>query len=694
MSMHIGVQLIAPDGFEQLQKGHTYHLLRSDGFTERVILMEFVQRPTKSTKQATRVRNWTPLPLPVLVCLRRSRFEAALLSQSIVKAPRQAFMPPWLEGLEQKDLRSIERQRRSTKRAHSDRIDAILRHLMPLVAHADEVLCSPDPDRLINRHARDCKPAQNGTRMRVWFYAYILFGRNRWVLHYPVHRIGRWDRMAKPERKFGRPSLTQGSAFGYGTNDQDMIDKILRGYRRFAKPGLRMSAIYRESMRKIFGCQSDKGAHGRYSFMHPDGLPFPSCNQFVYRVLQHYTRQEVQTTMYGESRARNRLRPSIGRFSESAGNLMERVEEDAYWLEEVSKGMEPGTHMPGLCVARARCIASGMIVGIGFAFGGETANAYRMMKFCMAIGKVKFCSLFNVVIEPDDWPSVGLPAHEIADRGAGSTESAQASVQAARPLIREMSPTWMGQSKASIESSHPRHIQLDGQPTFVETRLTIPQLAAREVRMTVAANDSMDASSRVNSRFLEELDRPTPLRLWNYLESRGRTAAARITFDEAVRSFLTQVAVTVAADGVCYQGQRFDSEALRATDLLDRVSTTQTVRVEAYVLDVCVRHLWVEVGDALVEVDAQLSIRDGTEQLWLSVVELEQVDRLRRRGKAALREHRQAVLSAAEAKDEEATGMSINAGHRRAGRPKRRTSASREAAKAISPHLRAVKVKA
>ncbi|MPM34989.1 hypothetical protein SDC9_81579 [bioreactor metagenome] len=46
--------------------------------------------------------------------------------------------------------------------------------------------------------------------------------------------------------------------------------------------------------------------------------------------------------------------------------------------------------------------------------------------------------------------------------------------------------------------------------------------------------------------------------------------------------------------------------------------------------DLCLRHLWLDVGHEVVEVDQQFAIRDGNELIYLSAPELEQIAQLRR----------------------------------------------------------------
>lgn len=705
--MQTGTQLHAPEGFDMLRKETVYHLLRSDPQRQRVLLVEFRQKPAKrktasqpkkqnrqtvtagEPDEVTTIRRDASAGFtPVLHFLSRHRFEQGLDDGLILPCARQEELPLWFSGMSIDELRGYAEPRKGRKRSHEERIDRVLFHLWPLVKNIDNILTAEAPDAVINAHARACQPIQHETRLRMAFYVYVCFGFCRWALHYAVHRIGRWDRMGR-ERKFGRPSRIHGAHHGYGSNDPEMIERILDGYRRFAGPGKHLSQIYRLALIKVFGCVTQTDATGRKYFVHPSGRPFPSLGQFSYRVAQVFPLESRQIYKYGQARVRNRLKHSQGRFAESVGNLMERTEQDAYCCDHVAKGYLPGSHLPALWVARIRCIASGMTVGVGFSVGSETAAAYRMALFCAAISKVKYCRLLGVDIEQNDWPSIGISPHVINDRGPGSTGKADPTELTFCPIIKEMAPSYSGQSKASVETTHPKQVKLEGKPYYLETRLSIPQLAIQEVLRAVADNHSIDISDRLNNDALRDNILPTPSSLWQYLDSKGRNYAISVPFEEAVRTYLTPIELTVRDDAVYFKDARFDSAALKGSDVLQKAHDLGRYTVKGYMLDVCVRHLWIELDTELVEVDAMLSIRDGHEQLYISVVEIEQLQQLRRDAKLELKSHSLAAKSEYETAFETHTGHVFDQTVIKNGRSRRGKASSVQERLEIIGYLRA-----
>ncbi|NTV94163.1 MAG: hypothetical protein HGA75_01955 [Thiobacillus sp.] len=705
--MQTGTQLCAPDGFDVLRKDVVYHLLRSDPARQRVLLLEFKckclrHRPkaqndtcpsySSSTEQPeVSALNSTGSPesfRPVLHYLSRYRFEQGLEDGMIVTRELQEELPPWFNGLTIDELRTYSQPRQGRKKSHEERIDQILLHLWPLVQNLDQVLAAESPDAVINAHARACKPVQHETRLRTAFYAYLAFGFSRWALHYAVHCIGRWSRMGH-ERKLGRPSHIYGAHHGHGTNDPEIVERILEGYRRFAGPGQHLSRIYRRTLVSVFGCVMQTDPFGRKSFIHPAGRPFPSLGQFAYRVAQTFPLEIRQTYKYGHARVRNRLTHSLGRFAESVGNLMERTEQDAYCCDQVAIGNRPGSHLPALWVVRIRCIASGMIVGIGFSVGAELASAYRMALFCAAVDKVKFASLFGIELRPEDWPSIGISPHVINDRGPGSTVMADSADAAFMPVIKEAAPSYSGQSKASVETLHPKPVKQEGKPRYKETRLTIPQLAAQEILRAVADNHSTDVTDRLNNDALNDGVFPTPVSLWNYLNRRGRNHAVTMRFEEAVRAYLTPIELTVRDDAAYFKDARYDSDALQCSGALQKAHDLGRYTLPGYMLDVCVRHLWLQLKPDMAEVDAMLSIRDGQEQLYISVLELEQLEQIRRDGKIELMTHRLAAQCEYEEVFRALTGQAFEQGILKPGRTRRSKASSVQERQEIIGHLRA-----
>lgn len=666
--MHIGMgsEVIAPEGLNQLKKGEVYYFLRSRA--AGVLLVHFEQAKDHSKP------NIEP-PRPRLITLPRTLFEESLAkTKPLLEIGTVLTMPPWLAHLEGMSLTDIDEGRRDPVLSHTDRMKKRLDFLQSALEQVEGVLNSKNPNLQLNKFAAACIPKQNPSRFRSWFFTYLTFGRNPLSLHYNTSHIGKWDRQnTQPTAKLGAPSL-------YGTNHgnnvtSEMDATIKLGYEKLACFEKDKKTIYGDVLKRNFGCKIRRDENNYKTYYHPQGLPFPTERQFWYTIQKHYPDSEVQKDLLGPTRVRSDLALYIGAFSESVCNLLERVEADAYVLKDRPRGLIEGTALKPLTVVRIRCVASGVLIGIGFSLGGERASAYRMALFCAAVEKVEFCRLFGIKINIDDWPGAGLPPHVVVDRGPGSGLQALSLDPSLIPTIRSLSPAYSGQSKATIESSHPKKRKNLEAPEYRLSKLTAIEMARREIRRTVKDNDSMDVSDRLTPDLLNTLRKHTPIALWTELERRGRNDSVPITFSAAVRAFLEQHKATLTRYGVEFLGRRYRHEGGPIHEAGIRVGALSHTNIKVYVLPACVRHIWMDIGSQLITLDLILPLRSQTGEFFMSLLDLQAWDVLDKKHRAARKMHRIATAQSAEDDFEKETGKQWGSGAQRKGKAPRQTQA-------------------
>ncbi|MDO8768676.1 MAG: hypothetical protein Q7K57_08230 [Burkholderiaceae bacterium] len=696
MGIRMGTQLKAPGGFKQLRNDTTYYFLWSDCERERVHLVYFVTRPPKKRKKPDRDGRFlveTPTPMPMPVVMRRALFELGVSETLIVIADHQSHLPPWLEPLAGINLSAIDLDRTNYKKSHVERVNDRLEVIHPLVMDHQKVLSAEDPDKIINRHARAQEPVKNETRVRLDFYSYLAFGRNRDALHYPIHKPGNWDRSLHIDgSKRGRPNITEGAQWGHNVSPA-MHTVIVSTYKKLSALGVGMTDIYEIAMTKVFGCRERPDENGMLAYYHPQGEPFPTLQQFDNHVASELGRRTIQTNRLGANLVRTDIAPSLGPFTRAVANLMERVEADAYQCGERPAGLIESSPLPHLWVVRARDVTSGIICGIGFSPNSEQASAYRMAQFCEAVCKVKFCSLYGIIIEPWQWPCVGVSAHGITDRGPGSTAGALSRNAELSPAICGIPPSYSGQSKAVIESSNPKKPKNKEAPSYLQSEKHVFAMMVREIHRVILDNDTIDITERITRDLWDKVRKPCPNTLWNVLNDLGRNDAIEIPFEDAVRAYLDQIDVEVKPGWVELHGQRYDSPALRATGLLDRVAASQSMTLKAYVLTGCIRHIWIDIDHRLVELDLQQALRIGDDVRYMSLneIKLRETEVLAMDRKFAV--HRRATASRAYRVFEEETGFEWNGASRQPGRAKSGTAMARqeaaESARAMGARKRA-----
>jgi hypothetical protein len=680
----VGTQLVTPSGYRSLEKGVTYYFLKS-ARNDCVYLVDFVIRPPKATKKKygdkVRTVNINPTPIPQLVAMPRADFEEAITGHHLERCEKQAMLPPWLDELEGLNLSLLDGERENAAKSHLARIDRQIEIIYPLIRDVESVIEADDTDLMINQYARSCTPRQNETRTRLAFYVYILFGRNRFALHFPIHKIGRWCRANMLSRaKQGRPSKTFGKEYGNNASP-DLIEKAINCYSRESGPGIDMKTIYRTFMTHDLGCRSVVGRDGNKKLQHPLGKPTLTPGMFRYHIQKAFGVGNIQKVLYGRVRSRSKIEAHRGSFTQDVCNISERTERDAYALPDLPRGLIEGYELRPLYVTRSRDVASGMIAGIGFSQGGERASAYRMELFCRAISKVKFCSLFGMEITEDQWPSIGLSNRDVQDRGVGSTDGGFARDQEFRPVIRELPPSHSGQSKAVIESTNPKTRTTDDAPSHFASDKRVFELVRREIFRVLKDNDTINIKERIPPDLLTHFSRFTPLVLYRELDKRGRNDSLQIQFADAVRTFLTKLKATFNRKGVLLHGQCFSSEALRNTKLFGRINGPQAPETEVYVLDACLRHIWIDVDGQLLELDIQVPLRVGNEVMYLSLEELKEREKFIRQNTVVHEDHRDAHTAMIEREYCDQSGKTWRGGKTIAGRVKRGSpGAKKEAA--------------
>jgi len=664
--MHIGIQIEAPEGWQQLAKGETYHFLKNDATHGRVLLAYFEKGEIYKSASVH------------LITVSKYAFEAAAKSEAIICCYKQSKLPPWHSNLEGVDLTQLDQFRQKAKIQHSERVENRYLHIAPTIQDIEQIFSAKDPERELNRRAKLCKPQQHESRFRLWVVTYLCFGQDIWALLPTFHRIGKWDREKFPNIKFGAPSLTLGRDYGFGRS-KELSDKCLRSYLKRAKLGKKMTHIYAEAMVEDFNCRITTSSTGMKRYESRDGSPFPTYWQFIYQIRKHIGVENVQKTLYGAVRHRAKLAASQGSFSEEVSNLAERVEADGYYTKERPKGYVEGSTLGPLCVVVIRDVLSGLKLGIGFSFGKENSNAYKMALFSMAVPKDYFCSLFGIECSQEEWPNVGLPGHLAIDRGPGARKDLIEAMDDRFP-IKDCAPSWMGQSKSTIESSHPRDIHIEGQPSYLQSDFTPIELMRREIYRLISYNNTADMNARFDPDSEMAFVPPSPIGLWKYFDKLFRNDTIPISIDEAVRTFLTPAKYSIKNDGVWLDQRRYDSKELRETELLERVARAgdEGSKINGYMLDMALRYIWIEQKGRLIKLPAKLRIRGDEETTWISFDELEQWMEARRKVNSEFSVHRHAASSEYIQRFEENSGKAWDSTTRRSGKPKRNATSRQE----------------
>lgn len=678
--MHIGCQFEAPEGCGALISSTTYFLLCNRNDIDAVTFAWFCRQ-----NHEWRVH---------LIRLSRDNVESALRNGRLVASTKQASLPPWLKAIEGVSIDELEAGRRSSTKSYREyaqaRLSIIAPFLDPEFEHAFDGAARPEKlfkktltalwkpksdDSSPSEPAEPSEPTEphnspNALRTLLWYCVFRLFGRQIESLLPAFAGIGNWSRekWIGDGKRLGRPNKNLGSLHGHSA--VALADRIQNAYVRNVDLGKTMVAIHEKALRDEFGCKVETLANGHKRWFHPDGLAFPTYQQFRYWVLKKYSLEDVQRNRWGDARFRSSMAATVGAFSQDSANYLETAEADVYYIPELPRQVLSPNPAPPLLVCRLADMVTGNIFGVGFSSGGEKAEAYALAKFCAVVPRALMGRIFGIPLTDDDWVGRGLPSRDIYDRGAGSSPKADGVGQGASP-IKELAPSWSGQSKATVESSHPRHTNLEGEPTYLVSNLNVFQMAARELLRTPAENHRKDAVGRLTPQMLVDGVSGNPAAITKYLVDRLRTSAIPMATDMAVRKYLRPVEFVQKKDGLWLDDLHFTHGHLHDHGLPSRVPTDQHVTIKGFVYPYSLYLAWVEINGRLFEVEPFLRIRDDREQLQITLADLRSLGEMRRAAAAFQREHGAAAMSEFQSQFAEQFGIDADSSSRVKGKKPR-----------------------
>jgi hypothetical protein len=677
----IGTQLIAPFGYLNLKPEIVFHFLNRSKSVRFVYFEEkhvdFNDDQSISKKSSIDVH---------LIDIASDLFDEGLDKGMIICKPKQDDLPPWLTY--ESNESEIRKRHRTKDAFHEKYLQDKFERYREVIDDMAKIVKMDNPFKYLNSFAKRSTPEINTKRLRLDFFSYILYSCNPLILSYQFQRIGIWPRDNHPGEKSGVKPLGIGAVYKHKSSDSQTVADIRTAWDLWGKRGESLVSIYNNTCAHIWNTEFNVDERGIRHMVRSDDGAILSPYAFRYRLYKEIGYEKVREVLNGYAFVREELKPSKGRFTETLSNVGERTEADGYWVEELVLGPDGKSPMPAIVVVRIVCVTSGKFLGIGFSIGGETSAAYRMALFCMSVKKSLFGRLFGMEIDDREWPSVGLCDDIVVDRGAGGGQKGRSSLPVGESIIRSMPPTGYGQGKATIESSHPRKIQMKDRPTHRVTSLSLIDILRREIQKTITANDSRDMSSRLTPKMLQEIDRPTPLGIFEYLSSRGRNSLRPISFADSVHSFLTKVTLTVKADGVYFRYQRYVSEELYKTGIINAsIASGREYEIDAYMIDMSTKFCLLDWQNKLIEVGGVLALRDDEEQLFISVYQMEEAHKIIQRMKSDFRVHSNATKVYGLKEFERKTETSPEKISIRKGPPKRKDKNDKGQAKIVKDIL-------
>lgn len=468
---------------------------------------------------------------------------------------------------------------------------------------------------------------------------------------------------------FGKVSADKGRLAGWPSSM--FSETIKKAVDYFLGSEMTKGQIYEQSLRKFFGCRARKDERGDWQFYHPDGKPFPDTQEkFWYQWYKHCDLRKTNLRHYGEHHVRSQS-GTKGSYAQTVPSILSELEVDGYYLKERPRLYQGEGHGDRICVVRGVCVATKNVVGIGFAHGTEDADAYRMMLFCAAIGIDEFASLFG--LSRNDLLEVvvkGLPSHIISDRGTAPVSAIIGNLQEKFP-VKEMTQAYSGQSKATVESGHPRTKNVERPASYVASDKTVIQLIRREICRAAMDNHVRGIGDLIiGPRALDRVAY-SPAALAQYMERKGLNDAVQIAFLTAVRRFLWKAEFELRDGGFWLGSQCYSCPEIDAIDVYASLSPGQTIPVSGYHLKLNLNWGWVEFRGQLLKLRRKVVVSMDNQDEMMSVEDIKREAEIK--SELAAEHTRSAAAAKVEAiaRYEESTGVGWEGAERKPGRARR-----------------------
>lgn len=206
------------------------------------------------------------------------------------------------------------------------------------------------------------------------------------------------------------------------------------------------------------------------------------------------------------------------------------------------------------------------------------------------------------------------------------------------------------------------------------------QLAVGEIQKLLFENAT--AAVDQTPRMVAAGVMPTPNGVWEYLAKFGRKRGPTVDENDAI-PLLPTIDVTCDKNGVKFYGEVFTSEALKRSGILDQAARDGTITLTAHIMPMCIRQFWIKWKGEFMEVTWALPFEDGDEQTYLTLQEMERLDRMKKDNAADLADHQHAVAVELAERYEKTFGRPLKRVVRRKGRAKVRTAAARAETRAV-----------
>jgi hypothetical protein len=212
-----------------------------------------------------------------------------------------------------------------------------------------------------------------------------------------------------------------------------------------------------------------------------------------------------------------------------------------------------------------------MIVGLHISMEYASWNAARQALFNACMSKVEYCERYGISITDQDWPSQGMPATLMADRG--EMLGIQPFIFAKNVgTILTIAPPYRGDFKSIVErrfgilneeihflpGTTLGELRKRGEPDYrLDAALTVNSFTKIIIDLVLEHNRFRPFDDLMTRELIQSDAALTPLNYWNYYTSRFQCSLKTFSPDHFVARLMKQGEASVTQQGIIFRGLRY-----------------------------------------------------------------------------------------------------------------------------------------
>lgn len=381
--------------------------------------------------------------------------------------------------------------------------------------------------------------------------------------------------------KRGRPRhLTKRIGALPGINiGRDEAEKLRKGYRFFVQKapedgGRSLRGAYNSTLRKFFNVGLERqGAVFVESLPSADQLP--TFDQFLYWGRKSEDVKDSLIRRKGERKFNLTMRPVLCDSTLMAFGPGSVVQIDSTKLDITAvSSFDRSRRLKRLTLYLVADTFSHLVTG--FYLGLENASFFAagLALENATVDKVTYCNALGIEIDPEEWPSSGLPEAILADRGELEGHGASNLVNSLGIRVANTSP-YRADMKGIVERlfrtmndllihSSPGAIRKPKErgerDSRLDAALTIRELRALLARSIILYNNNRLESYRLQSEMISDGVEPRPATLWNWGILNRSGHLRQISSDVLRANLLPGDKATVTPRGLKFRGVYYECE--------------------------------------------------------------------------------------------------------------------------------------